>query len=54
LVFSISCYDDIHLAIQVLKEAVAEHPLTLKEPAPTIAVTSLAESSIEILFADLL
>jgi small conductance mechanosensitive channel len=49
LVFSIGYHDDIQLAIQVLGEAVAEHPLTLEEPAPTIAVTALADSAIEIL-----
>jgi small conductance mechanosensitive channel len=49
LVFSIGYDDDIHLAIRVLKQAVAGHPLTLKEPEPTIAVTSLAESSVDIL-----
>ena len=49
LIFSISYDDDIQRAIQVLNEAVAEHPLTLEELAPVIAVTALAESSIEIL-----
>jgi small conductance mechanosensitive channel len=49
LVFSIGYDDDIHRAFRVLKEAIAEHPLTLREPEPTIAVTSLAESSVEIL-----
>jgi small conductance mechanosensitive channel len=49
LVFSIGYHDDIQLAIRVLGEAVAEHPLTLEEPAPTIAVTALADSAIQIL-----
>jgi small conductance mechanosensitive channel len=49
LIFSISYDDDIQRAIQVLNEAVAEHPLTLEEPAPVIAVTALADSAIEIL-----
>ncbi len=49
LVFSIGYDDDIADAIGVLKDAVAAHPLTLEEPAPTIAVDSLAESSIDIL-----
>jgi small conductance mechanosensitive channel len=35
----------------VLREAVAEHPLTLAEPEPTPAVASLAESSVDILCA---
>lgn len=49
LVFSIGYDDDIQHAVQVLKEAVAEHPLTLDDPEPTIAVASLAESSVDIL-----
>lgn len=49
LVFSIGYDEDIHRAIRVLHEAVAEHPLALNEPEPTIAVTALAESSVEIL-----
>ena len=49
LIFSIGYDDDIQRAIQVLNEAVAEHPLTLEEPAPVIAVTALADSAIEIL-----
>jgi small conductance mechanosensitive channel len=49
LVFSIGYDDDIQLAIQILKDAVAEHPLTLGEPEPTVAVTALADSAIELL-----
>ncbi|MGB5735741.1 MAG: mechanosensitive ion channel family protein, partial [Thiohalocapsa sp.] len=49
LVFSIGYGDDIQRAIRVLKEAVAEHPLTLDDPEPTIAVTALADSAIELL-----
>jgi small conductance mechanosensitive channel len=49
LVFSIGYDDDIPNAIRVLKDAVAAHPLTLEEPAPTIAVVALAESSVDIL-----
>ena len=49
LVFAIGYGDDIHRAIQVLEQAVAEHPLTLDDPEPTIAVTALADSAIELL-----
>jgi small conductance mechanosensitive channel len=49
LVFSIGYDDDIPNAFRVLKDAVAAHPLTLEDPPPTIAVVSLAESSVDIL-----
>jgi small conductance mechanosensitive channel len=49
LVFSIGYDDDIPNAFRVLKDAVAAHPLTLEHPPPTIAVVSLAESSVDIL-----
>lgn len=49
LVVSIGYGDDIQRAIRVLKEAVVEHPLTLDDPEPTIAVTALADSAIELL-----
>lgn len=49
LIFSIAYDDDIPRAMQVLNEAVAEHPLTLEGPAPVIAVTALADSAIELL-----
>lgn len=49
LIFSIGYEDDLHQAFQVLKEAVKAHRLTLDEPAPTIAVAALAESSVDIL-----
>ena len=51
LVFSISYDDDINHAIQVLWAAVAEHPLTLDEPEPTIAVVTLGDHSVDILCA---
>ncbi len=49
LVFSIGDGDDIPRAVQVLSEAVAEHPLTLEDPERSIAVTALADSAIELL-----
>jgi small conductance mechanosensitive channel len=49
LIFSIGYKDDLHQAFQVLQAAVKAHPLALDEPAPTIAVTALAESSVDIL-----
>jgi small conductance mechanosensitive channel len=51
LVFSISYDDDINHAIQVLWAAVAEYPLTLDEPEPTIAVVTLGDHSVDILCA---
>ena len=49
LIFSIGYKDDLHQAFQVLQAAVKAHPLTLDEPAPTIAVVALADSSVDIL-----
>jgi small conductance mechanosensitive channel len=46
LVFGIGYGDDIEKAQQVLEQVVAAHPLTLDEPAPTIRVSELAESSV--------
>jgi small conductance mechanosensitive channel len=46
LVFGISYDDSIPEAIHVLEEAVAAHPLVLKEPEPTIRVNELADSSV--------
>jgi small conductance mechanosensitive channel len=49
LVFGISYEDSIPEATQVLEEAVAAHPLVLKEPAPTIRVNELADSSVNLI-----
>ena len=49
LVFGIGYDDDIPKAMQVLKDAVAEHPLTLDEPEPTIVVGELADNSVNLL-----
>jgi small conductance mechanosensitive channel len=49
MVFSIGYDDDIGNAMRVLEEIVNEHPLVLKEPAPTIQVNELAESSVNII-----
>jgi len=46
LVFGISYGDSIEKAQQVLEEVVASHPLVLDEPAPTIRVSELADSSV--------
>ncbi len=47
LVFGISYGDDIEKAEQVLQEIVNNHPLTLDDPAPTIKVHSLGDSSVD-------
>lgn len=46
LVFGIGYDDSIADAQRILEEAVAEHPLVLKDPAPTIRVNELADSSV--------
>ncbi len=46
LVFGISYDDSIPQALHVMEEAVSAHPLVLKEPAPTIRVNELADSSV--------
>jgi small conductance mechanosensitive channel len=46
LVFGIGYDDDIEKAQKILEEVVAEHPLTLDEPAPMICVHELGESSV--------
>lgn len=47
LVFGISYGDDIEKAEQVLMDIVDNHPLTLDDPAPTIKVHSLGDSSVD-------
>lgn len=46
LVAGIGYGDDIKKAKQVLEKIVAEEPRVLKEPAPTVAVSELADSSV--------
>jgi len=46
LVFGIGYGDSIEQAQKVLEEVVAQHPLILKEPAPVIRVSELADSSV--------
>lgn len=49
LVFGISYDDSIPDAVRVLEEAVAAHPLVLKDPEPTIRVSELADSSVNLI-----
>jgi len=44
--FGIGYGDDIDLALSVLNDIVAKHPLVLKDPAPTIKLHELADSSV--------
>jgi small conductance mechanosensitive channel len=46
LAFGISYANDVDTAEGILKRIVAAHPLVLKEPAPTIELDALGESSI--------
>ena len=46
LVFGIGYDDDIKQAKELLSKIVDEHPKILKDPAPTIAVSELADSSV--------
>jgi len=46
LVFGIGYQDDAQAAMRVMEEVVTEHPLILKEPAPTIRLHELGESSV--------
>ncbi len=48
LVFGIGYADDAALAISVLKDLVAEHAKTLKEPTAEVFVGELADSSVNI------
>lgn len=47
LVFSVSYSDDVTKAEQVLKDIVDMHELTLDDPAPTIKVHTLGDSSVD-------
>lgn len=44
--FGIGYDDDIDLALEILNEIVASHPKVLKDPAPTIKLNALADSSV--------
>ena len=46
MVFGIGYDDDITKAEEVLRSVLAANPLVLKDPEPTIAVTELADSSV--------
>ncbi len=46
MVFGIGYGDDVDKAKAILEKIVAEHELVLKEPAPTIELNELAESSV--------
>ena len=46
LVFGIGYEDDISKAQAILEEIVDAHELVLEEPAPSIRMTELAESSV--------
>jgi len=49
LVFGIGYGDDIALAERVLREVVTAHPAVLEEPEPVIAVSELADSSVNLI-----
>lgn len=49
LVFGIGYDDSIPEALKVLEQAVEAHPLVLKDPAPTIRVNELADSSVNLI-----
>jgi len=44
--FGIGYNDNIEQAEKVMQKILAEHPLVLKDPAPAIAITELADSSV--------
>jgi len=46
LEFGIGYGDDIETAQKIMEQAVSEHPLVLKDPAPVIRVHALADSSV--------
>ncbi len=46
MTFGIGYNDDIDQAENVMKKILAAHPLVLKDPAPGIAITELADSSV--------
>ena len=48
LVFGIGYEDDIEQALNVLKETARQHPLVLEDPAVTVLVDQLADSSVNL------
>jgi small conductance mechanosensitive channel len=46
MTFGIGYNDNIEQAENVMKKILSEHPLVLKDPAPSIAITELADSSV--------
>jgi small conductance mechanosensitive channel len=44
--FGIGYDDDVDKAEKILEEIVSEHPQVLKDPAPTIRLSALADSSV--------
>ncbi len=46
LTFGIGYGDDIDRAREIIKTVLAEHPLVLADPAPVVAVSALADSSV--------
>jgi small conductance mechanosensitive channel len=46
MTFGIGYNDNIEQAENVMKKILSEHPLVLKDPAPGIAITELADSSV--------
>jgi small conductance mechanosensitive channel len=48
LVFGIGYEDDIEQALNVLKETARQHPLVLEDPAVTVHVDQLADSSVNL------
>jgi small conductance mechanosensitive channel len=49
MVAGISYSDDMNQAKTILEGILAEHPKVLKEPAPTVAVKELADSSVNLI-----
>ncbi len=47
MVAGIGYSDDIGKAKQILEKILADHPAVLQEPAPTVAVSNLGESSVD-------
>ncbi|MCP4685624.1 MAG: mechanosensitive ion channel [bacterium] len=46
MVFGIAYHDNISKAMEILENILAEHPLVMKEPAYTVAVSELGDSSV--------
>ncbi len=48
LVIGISYSDDIGRAIEIIQKTIADEPLALREPEPTVAVSNLGDSSVDL------